>query len=374
MIPPLTGRPHRIVLLASANADWLHRLARLASALPGAPVAVVAGRDRAQVPDISALSPVILAVQIRDGGAPLPSPLGIHGGGEQWLIQPDPLADREAAFALGYDEVFAAGIGDHELSHRLERALRSDGMAMLVDGIEGLSQVYARELAGPVHFMGLGQRAMQQEIETLKPLFADLHKAWFESNAALLERLRMILSVINLHDSWNNLSRSLADFGDGLMRLRETQYLLGLSAQLDGPAGTRLSVWEMVAGCLRFLSESSGAGIRFTNRIPQGQGGYLPAPFFFTALLSLFSHILTAMAGQGNGRGSIEITGLSGEMAGRLVIMVRADAPEVEDWMPDYLTEMALFGRIGVKLSSAGRVRGFDLVLNLPLDAEREGP
>jgi hypothetical protein len=373
MNPP-AARQQRLILLASANVDWHHRLARLAVALPGRGVGVMASRDPAHLAGLAGGAPVALVVQVRDGGQALPQPVRGIPGAERWLIQPDPRADREAAFTAGFHEVIAAGAGDRELSVRLERVCRPDGYTALADGIGGLARVHAAELAGPLHFMGLGQRAMQQELEILRPLFTDLHKAWFESNQALLERLRMILAVINLNESWNGLSQAVADFGDGLQHLRDSQHLLGLSACLEDPEMMRLSVWEMFSGCIAFVAGSCGAGIRFSNRLPPGYGGHLPAACFFTALLSLFSHLTAALAAQGSGRGDVAVGPVLSGTRQAVRILVGADAAEEGDWCPAFLPERLLFGRIGVGVDAYARPDGFALDLVLPEAGEEGAP
>jgi hypothetical protein len=370
---PSSARQQRLILLASANADWHHRLARLAAGIPGQGFGVMAGRETAHLAGMAGGAPVALVVQVRDGGQMLPQAVRGVPGAERWLIQPDPQADREAAFTAGFHEVIAASAGDRELAVRLERVCRPDGFAALADGIGGLARVHAAELAGPLHFMGLGQRAMQQELEILKPLFADLHKAWFESNQALLERLRMILAAINLNESWKGLSQAVADFGDGLRRLRDSQHLLGLSARMDDPEMTRLSVWEMFSGCIAFVAGSCGSGIRFSNRLPSGYGGHLPAACFFTALLSLFSHLTAALASQGSGRGDVAVGPVPAGARQAVRILVAADSAEEGDWCPAFLPERLLFARIGVGVDAYARPDGFALDLVLP-DAVGDEP
>ncbi len=356
-----------ILLLVSANADWLQRLATLGATLPGKPMAVVACRDLASVPVLGEQACVLVVVYVRDGGQALPSLAAGHQGAVHWLIQSDSLQDREAAFARGFTELLPAGVGDIELGQRLRQVRAVGTVDLALGGLSRLSRALSQELAGPLHHLGMGQWAIQQELQTLKPLFQDLHKAWFESNQALLERLRLILSVINLSDSWEKLDQTLTAFRDDVSRLREIHAMLDLGTGLNDSRPERLSSAEIVQACISLLSASASSGIRFSNRLSRDQGQLQPASLFFSAMFFTFIRLLVSLAEKGNGRGSLEVFGRSPETgAEQLLIHVHPDHPGCLEAGPDLTIESALFARIGIGVQVNIQDFGLEVILQLP--------
>lgn len=247
-------------------------------------------------------APVILRIDTGIPAAKL-SPRHPH-----WLVADLDHAAREAAFMAGYSRIIPTQPSEAELDCCL-RALHDEQAGnLLLTGMGEFSNTISHELAGPLHYMSLGLRAMNQELLHLKPLFDDLHKAWFKADKDLLEKLRLILSVINLQQSWTELERTLLDYENGLVRLRDIHNFLRLGSQIESKRIRQISLDELTTTCLNLLTEGRSDGIKISEEVPVGLFIRLPVGIVFFGFLKLLAALLEGLIARGSGRGTLSIS------------------------------------------------------------------
>lgn len=289
-----------------------------------------------------------------------------------WLLADLRSVDRSAAFKAGCSQIMSSTVSPAEIDAQLSQLHTCRESGLLFRGISELSTIMAGELAGPLHYMSLGLRAMNRELSNLKPLFDDLHKAWFKTDKELLDKLRLILSVINLQQSWSELERTLEDYETGLNRLRDIHNFLRIGTHIEAENIRQFSLDEMVHTCLSLLKESRSDGIQIQESIPNGLLCRMKVGALFFGFASLLSILLDSLLIHGSGRGKLHLRAatIANEYY-RLDLFARPENPVVGGLpMPDLALPHFIFDGLGISIRLEIRENEIAMGLDIPCDQE----